>query len=842
MQGQQNEQGQQDGHSQQDGQAQKNGQERRARLMAAFSIVPELATVAQRAFDQAHAYRFGVIGVEHLLFELGNVDAFNQMIKKAGGSPALLQKSLLAAFREHRSFAVQDAPYPEIGEDIAAITRDIAEQADLYPGQSQPELLSSCLIAVLNAVDGSMIAEVGLTEAGAQKLLSERGDTSFFEDQLDYVTFPGDVDHGPGPVMTTTAYRETPAPGNDTPASQPENPAGPESASGSEDPLVQSVLDAESREAEYPDFQETMRRQQAKRSSVKEDPVAEAVNGALRNLGEAADMGDLDPVLGRDAEIDHIISCLRRRRKGSVMIYGDAGIGKTAIAEGVAQRLRSGTEGALGDRPFYELSITDIVAGTKYRGDFEAKIRKLLERMKAENAILFVDEIHMLMGSGSTYGRGMDGANMFKPALARGELTIIGATTSSEMRSLRQDAALMRRFETLPVVEQSREEVERILEGAAWTYLEHHRLIMDPACIPEICRITDLHQPERRFPDKAFDLLDAACVIAASQYPARTGERAELRVEHVGMAADRAGIRRPRLPDRQTLARLGALQAALAARVPGQDQAHAEISSRAMAASFGMNGSGPRAVSLLAGPAGCGLSDAVDQVARSLRLPLVDIDLGMLQDRTAPSHLLGNPMVQDMPGLITEAVDSHRDMVLHLRNVDRCDQSAVDIVEKILADGMVRSGDGRLLSLRGAWIYLTVTAEGRDGLARTGFGAQPEEAEVMQTVILKSLRPSLIDLTGPAVMFGKAGAGAMLDILTQGLAYVHRALDELGVKLASTPETLERLSSACSSAEEARALPERQILPAIARHLAADPKGERLTLLAGADGKPLISG
>ena len=267
--------------------------------------------------------------------------------------------------------------------------------------------------------------------------------------------------------------------------------------------------------------------------------VEKAVTRAFRSLTDDVAEGKIDPVIGRERELERIIRALMRRRKRSVILHGPAGVGKTAIAEGVAAVLRaSGAPEALASKTVYELSLSDLVSGTRYRGDFEERMSKAIERLRKEEAIVFIDEIHTVMGLGAGQARGMDAPNMLKPALARGEIVVIGATTTEELAELRSDRAIMRRFELIEVCEPDLEEMKQILDRAGWSYLDHHGLRPGEELFDAILETCEARMPEQRFPDKAFDLLDRACVEAVQ------GGCAEVGPEHVRAAAEGAAGRR----------------------------------------------------------------------------------------------------------------------------------------------------------------------------------------------------------------------------------------------------------------------------------------------------------
>jgi len=265
------------------------------------------------------------------------------------------------------------------------------------------------------------------------------------------------------------------------------------------------------------DLHETRDRPQPAKSSLSEKERTEAlraVERSLRDLTALERAGGLDPVVGRDREIDQICEVLMRRRKSNVLLVGEPGVGKTALMEGVAARIARTVDPALSSRPVLQASLGALVAGARYRGDFEIRMELLIELAAERNAVLFFDEMQMLIGAGATAERGMDGANLLKPALARDGLSLVGATTHEELDLIRSDAALMRRFELIRVREPRSDLMREILRGAASPYLTHHRVSADDRILDRVIDFADAYLPDRRFPDKAFDVLDTACVRA----------------------------------------------------------------------------------------------------------------------------------------------------------------------------------------------------------------------------------------------------------------------------------------------------------------------------------------
>ncbi len=675
---------------------------------------PQYLDYFRAAKAHAERYKFRFVDVDHLMYELLSDPAFRSLIKSAGGDPDACRGSISSAFREHAHFS-KPVPLEGVSDGLAHLVKCLPDIAS-DPAAEAGSLMAGFHVRVIAVAESSMIAETALMDCGAGSLLMDVDDIGFLDDEITGQTKAADPGSDEKPSeedLYEAAMRSFDESLLEKDALSDMLPGGKDKKkSGSRE---ESVNKPEASPAKKP----------SQRKGRDAADVAKDVDACLTDLAEKASRGDIDPVVGRDAEIDRILSTIRRRRKSSIILSGEAGVGKTAIAEGLALRLHGmGQDDPLARRPFYELSLQDMVAGTKFRGDFEARMQTLIKRLKEEHAIVFIDEFHMIVGSGSTYGRGMDGANMLKTALGRGEITVIGATTPSEMREIRQDAALMRRFDTMQVCEPSREETIIILSKAAQSYLDHHNLGMDEGVIEEICRITDLYQPERRFPDKAFDLLDAACVAASQTAGKQPEQSGRVEVAHVYAGADLLGLRRPKLPDSKTMGRISDLESALYEDLRDQKRAISQIAAEARAAALNFENNGPVTSILLASP---GSSDPVRMVqsfSDKMEMPFVRIDMGQVRDQSTIHRLIGlsGAVGADRTGQLVEAADTHQRLVLMLENIETTDLSIQEFVTNILQTGLFRAADGRMVSLRGAWIFLSCSRSGDASGQPIGFG------------------------------------------------------------------------------------------------------------------------
>ncbi|MBW3243385.1 AAA family ATPase [Epibacterium sp. DP7N7-1] len=751
-----------------------NGQDPRFPDLQRFPLHKESFTGAVKL---ARRYRFSLVGVEHLLHELLKEEGFRTMIESAGGDADACRGSLARSFRDHASFTASESQVT-LSESMHALIRDMNVLFD-GQGSGDPTVqLADFYLKVISHVGGSMISECAIQDCGAGSLLLDIEDVNFYESDYEYMQARSENNPVSKDLFDDNGLFNDGWPDENPPAS---------AMLGKSSDDVNSERNA----AKAASSNASTTRRSPARSEAE---IAQKVDACLIDIGAKAARGEIDPVVGRDDVIDRVLSALRRRRKSSVILYGDAGVGKTAIIEGLALRLRSSlVERKLADRPLYELSLPEMVAGTKYRGDFEERMTALINRLREERAILFIDEFHMIVGSGSTYGREMDGANMLKTALGRGEITVIGATTPPEMRELRQDAAFMRRFEPLSVSEPNREETLEILGGSAWSYLSHHEVEDTQGVLEEICRITDLYQPERRFPDKAFDLLDAACVMAIEATVLRSADQpVQLTVRHVHLAADRLGLRRPRRPSSEEVSLLGDLEASISKEIDGQSSAIAQMAIEARSAALNLDASGPVSSMLLAGVPGAEPVRLAQAFAGGMSLPFRRIDLGQMRDRSSVHQLIGIAGMTgpDRTGRLVEVGDSHQNVVLLLDNVEKSDTVVQEMVAEVLKTGTFRAADGRLISLRGAWILLSCASDEDVASQPLGFGRSREENADLRGL----LEPDLLCQVKRIVRLEKPCSDVNETLVRKEIASLAANFREMGVSLAADSAVIRHIA------------------------------------------------
>jgi ATP-dependent Clp protease ATP-binding subunit ClpC len=440
-----------------------------------------------------------------------------------------------------------------------------------------------------------------------------------------------------------------------------------------------------------------------------------------RDLTELAREGKLDPVIGRDREIDRIISILARRSKNNPCLVGEPGVGKTAIVEGLAQRIAGGdAPRSLHGKRVLALSLGPLVAGTKYRGEVEGRVKRILDEVKrsARDIVLFIDELHTLVGAGSAEGAPLDLSAMIKPELARGDLQCIGATTFDEYRKyVESDAALERRFQPVMVEEPSIDETIEILRGLRERYARHHRVSIDETAIEAAAQLSARFIADRFLPDKAIDLIDeaAASVALANkgsvEYPCVTS------ADVAAVVTRWTGIPQSSLTESQAVLLLD-LEKVLAKRVVGQERAIAAVSEAIRRARTGLHDPRkPLGTFLFRGPSGVGKTELAKTLAEALfgsEAALVRVDLSEFTEAHTVSRLLGAPpgyAGHDEPGQLTEPVRRRPYCVVLFDEVEKAHPDVASILLQILDDGRLTDSKGRTVDFRHALIILTTNLQ-----------------------------------------------------------------------------------------------------------------------------------
>ena len=439
---------------------------------------------------------------------------------------------------------------------------------------------------------------------------------------------------------------------------------------------------------------------------------ANPLDAFTTNLNKRAGDGKIDPLVGRDNEVERVIQTLVRRRKNNPLLVGEAGVGKTAIAEGLAKRIVDGdVPEILKNCEIYSLDIGSLVAGTKYRGDFEQRIKAVIEKLKADpKKILFVDEIHTLIGAGAASGGNMDASNLLKPALSNGELRCIGATTYEEYRQIfEKEHALARRFQKVDVNEPSVEDAIKILTGLKGRYEEHHGVKYTQEALEAAATLSDRFITDRRLPDKAIDVLDEAGARQRT-LPASKAKKTITQREIEEIVAKMARI--PSLTVSQTdKERLRSLESDLSSSVFGQDQA-----AQMLAKSVKRNRSGlarknkPVGSFLFAGPTGVGKTEMTKQLAKTLGLELIRFDMSEYMEKHSVSRLIGAPpgyVGFEGGGQLTEAVNKNPHCVLLLDEIEKAHPDVFNILLQVMDNASLTDNNGRKADFRNVVVIMT---------------------------------------------------------------------------------------------------------------------------------------
>src|SRR5687768_16599290 len=434
-----------------------------------------------------------------------------------------------------------------------------------------------------------------------------------------------------------------------------------------------------------------------------------------QNLNQMAKDGKIEPLIGREYEVERVIQILCRRRKNNPLLVGEAGVGKTAIAEGLAWRIvQKDVPEILADSNVYSLDMGALLAGTKYRGDFEQRLKGVLKSLKDKpNAVLFIDEIHTLIGAGAASGGTLDASNLLKPALSSGQLKCIGATTFTEYRGIfEKDAALSRRFQKVDVVEPTVQETVDILKGLKSRFEEHHGVKYAVAALQAAAELSAKYINDRHLPDKAIDVIDeagAAQRILAPSKRKKTITKAE--VEEI--VAKNARIP-PANVSNDDRGKLKTLERDLKSVVFGQDKALDVLASAVKMARSGLGkGDKPIGSFLFSGPTGVGKTEAAKQLAYIMGIELIRFDMSEYMERHAVSRLIGAPpgyVGFDQGGLLTEAVTKKPHAVLLLDEIEKAHPDIFNVLLQVMDHGQLTDNNGRKADFRNVIIIMTTNA------------------------------------------------------------------------------------------------------------------------------------
>jgi ATP-dependent Clp protease ATP-binding subunit ClpA len=688
-------------------------------------IAQELEVSLHMAFVEARQQRHEFITVEHLLLALIDNPSASEVLKACAANLDELRKNLDQFVRDNT---------PTVGG---------TDEVDTQPTLGFQRVIQRAIMHVQSSGSGKkevtganvLVAIFGEKDSHAVYYLHQQGVT-----RLDVVNF---IAHG---------IRKADPPEAAKSASEPNQPeAEKEEGEGKASPLEQYT----------------------------------------QNLNQLARDGKIDPLIGRDTEVERVIQILCRRRKNNPLLVGEAGVGKTAIAEGLAWRItQNDVPDVLADAEVFALDMGALLAGTKYRGDFEQRLKAVIKQLKEQpGAVLFIDEIHTLIGAGAASGGTLDASNLLKPALSSGQLKCIGATTFTEYRGIfEKDAALSRRFQKVEVAEPSVEQTVEILKGLKSRFEEHHSVKYAIGALQAAAELSAKFINDRHLPDKAIDVIDeagAAQRILPKSKQKKTITRAE--VEDIVAKIARVPSTSVSSDDRS---KLKTLDRDLKSVVFGQDAAIEALSSAIKMARSGLGKPDkPIGSFLFSGPTGVGKTEVAKQLAYILGIELIRFDMSEYMERHAVSRLIGAPpgyVGFDQGGLLTEAISKKPHAVLLLDEIEKAHPDVFNILLQVMDHGTLTDNNGRKADFRNVLIVMTTNA-GAETLQKSSIGfTNPRELGDEMADIKRQFTPEFRNRLDAIVGFKALDEDVILRVVDKFLLQLEGQLSEKKVEVTFT--------------------------------------------------------
>jgi ATP-dependent Clp protease ATP-binding subunit ClpA len=682
----------------------------------------ELEVTLNLAFKEAREHRHEFMTVEHLLLALLDNPTATKVLRACGANLNELRHELTVFIREHSPILPDD------------------EDRDTQPTLGFQRVLQRAVFHVQSSgkkeVTGAnvLVAIFGERESQAVYLLNQQNVT-----RLDVVNC---ISHGIAKIGDEEEGNE------DTSGANDEEGEGGEGGEPSNNPL----------------------------------------DAFTTNLNEQASLGKIDPLIGRHTEIERTIQILCRRRKNNPLYVGEAGVGKTAIAEGLAKKIVDGdVPEILLDGTIYSLDLGALLAGTKYRGDFEKRLKAVLKQLDKEpGSILFIDEIHTIIGAGAASGGVMDASNLIKPVLASGELKCIGSTTYHEYRGIfEKDRALARRFQKIDVAEPSVDETIKILQGLKSVFEQHHDVRYTSQSLRTAAELTDRYITDRHLPDKAIDVIDEAG--ASVQLMAPSKRKKTISATDVENIVAKIARIPPKTVTRSDKDVLRTLERDLKMVVFGQDEA---ISSLASAIKMTRSGLGdtakPIGSFLFAGPTGVGKTEVSRQLARIMGIELLRFDMSEYMERHTVSRLIGAPpgyVGYDEGGLLTEAVKKQPHAVLLLDEMEKAHPDVYNLLLQVMDHGTLTDTNGRKTDFRNVIIIMTTNAGGAEmSRASIGFTKQNHVGDSGE-VIKRTFSPEFRNRLDAIVHFKPLEPSIVTNVVDKFLVELETQLDEKKVSM-----------------------------------------------------------
>ncbi len=691
----------------------------------------ELQMTLQAAHKEAVVRRNSYFTIEHLLFALAHTDRGAEILQHSGANLKLLKRELVRYFTDDLDRVPGDEPVEAI--HTLAIQRVMQHAINHCASAEKDEVeISDLLVALFNETDSFSVNLLRQLDVG----------------RIDMMRY---ISHGESKLTG----------GNADPASTP--------GAGEARPAIEEGEEAPT------------------------DPL----QAYTTNLTERAVRGELDPMIGRAAELERAIHILARRRKNNPLFVGETGVGKTALAEGLALRIHEGRVPAdLEGMEIYSLDIGSLLAGTRYRGDFEARFKALLAALQERpKAVLFIDEIHTILGAGSAQGTTVDAANMLKPGLADGSLRCLGSTTYQEYRHFERDRALSRRFQKIDVTEPSEDECFRILKGLASRYEDHHGVRYTAGALRACVDLSVRHINERFLPDKAIDVMDEAG--AAVRLRPTSKPRKTVGVRDVEMVVARIA----RVPLERTSnsesRQLEHLEDDLKKVVYGQDDAIRAVARAVKRARAGLGGADhPIGSFLFVGPTGVGKTELSKQLAASLGVPFIRFDMSEYMEKHAVSRLIGAPpgyVGYDQGGILIEQIRKQPYAVLLLDEIEKAHPDIFDVLLQVMDHATLTDNQGRAADFRHVTLIMTSNAGARE-MASQAIGFSGDRAGDGGKAIERLFSPEFRNRLDEIVRFDNLHPDVMLRVVEKFVLEMQAQLRERRIQIELSPAARQRLA------------------------------------------------
>jgi ATP-dependent Clp protease ATP-binding subunit ClpA len=531
---------------------------------------------------------------------------------------------------------------------------------------------------------------------------------------------------------------------------------------------------------------------------VNSNQVDRILNQFCTNLSLKAKQRKLDPVIGRDDEIEKIQLVLARRNKANVLMVGDPGVGKTAIAEGIARKIHEGkVPKFIKDHQVYTLDISALLAGSKYRGDFEERVKAVLSALeKKGKIILFIDEAHMMNGAGAANGSSNDMANMLKPILTKGVLKLIASTTWEEYRKhFESDRALMRRFQRVTVEEPTPEMAVKILKGLKKYYEQHHNVKISDAAIEQAVKLSVKYMSDKKLPDKAIDIIDCAC----ARYKLKDDEGMEGVTQIVDIEQVTYELSKMINMPLETVAQkesknLSDLDAQMKSVVYGQNNAVENLLDKVFVSQAGMKAPNkPIGSFLFLGPTGCGKTETAKQLADKMGMQLIRFDMGEYQEKHSVARLIGAPPgyvgYEDNAGMLITKLQENPNSILLLDEIEKAHPDVSNILLAFMDNGFVTGSNGKVADGRNTILIMTSNLGAADNELNTiGFGELERDGED-DKAIKKHFSPEFRNRLDAVIKFSKLSSDTVIQIVKKFVADLNSQLKDKGIEIVVNAKT-----------------------------------------------------